>query len=85
MTPRGAETNMISMFDMQMLAYTAFEQFEPYAQALSSVVKYSKIDTKKQGKNITEQRAYKEGVYNTFENNRGTAKMFNANLHKMYE
>ena len=47
---------MISTFDLQMLVYEAFNQFEPYANALSSVVKYSKIDTKKQGKTITEQQ-----------------------------
>lgn len=75
---------VISMFDLQMLVFTAFEQFDPYAQALSSVVKYSKIDTKKQGKNITEQRAYRQGVYNTFVNIRGLRRMFNGNLYKMY-
>lgn len=81
-TKRGHE--VISMFDLQMLVYTAFEQFEPSAQALANIVKYSKIDTKKQGKDITEQRAYKQGVYSTFVDIRGIRKMFNNNLYKMY-
>lgn len=75
---------MVSMFDLQMLVYSAFEQFEPSAQALANVVKYSKIDTKKQGKNITEQRAYAQGVYNTFVDVRGTRRLFNNGLYKMY-
>lgn len=81
-TKRGHE--VISMFDLQMLVYSAFEQFEPSAQALANIVKYSKIDTKKQGKNITEQRAFAQGVYNTFVSSKGIRKMFNNNLYKMY-
>ena len=77
--------HMISTFDLQMLVYEAFNQFEPYANALSSVVKYSKIDTKKQGKTITEQQQYEDGVFETFLKPNGTRKLFNKGLINMYE
>ena len=76
--------HVISTFELQMLVYEAFTQFEPYANALSDVVKYSKIDTKKQGKNISEQQQYEEGVYNTFVNPRGIRRMFTSSLYNMY-
>lgn len=50
----------------QALIYVIDNVFESPAQSLSDVVKYSKIDTKKQGKNISEQIAYAKGVASTF-------------------
>ena len=45
----------------QALVYLAYLQFNPYAQSLASLVKYCKIDTKKQGKSLLEQLAFEEG------------------------
>lgn len=75
----------VSAFDIQMLSLEAFVQFEPYANALSDVVKYGKIDTKKQGKSVTEQRAYEDGVKNTFVNPKGVPKYFTSSLYNMYK
>lgn len=58
---------MMSVFDIQMLVYRAFNQFTPYAEALANLVKYSKIDTKKQGKNLIEQKQFMQG-YNAMFN-----------------
>jgi hypothetical protein len=44
----------VSFFDLQMAIFTAKSQFDPYAQALADLVKYTKIDTKRHGKNIVE-------------------------------
>jgi len=60
-------TEMMSVFDIQMLMYRALKQFTPYAEALSELVKYSKIDTKKQGKNLLEQKKYMRGYKAMFE------------------
>ena len=52
----------------QLLYYLAYLQFEPYANSLSALVQYSKIDTKKHGKSIAEQFVYKQGyekIYDT--------------------
>lgn len=62
-------TEVMSTFDIQMLIYRAFKQFTPYAEALSNLVKYSKIDTKKQGKNLIEQKRYMQGYKAMFDQN----------------
>lgn len=56
----------LSAAEIQYLVYRAKDKFSPYEQQLSDLVKYSKIDTRKQGKNVTEQTAYKEGVDKLF-------------------
>lgn len=63
--PRG---NMIEVTyeQYQALVYVIDSVLERPANKLADVVKYSKIDTKKQGKNITEQLAYARGVRDTF-------------------
>ena len=65
----GGKSNktMLSVFDIQMLMYRAFKQFTPYAEALSELVKYSKIDTRKQGKNLIEQKQYMQGYSAMFD------------------
>ena len=50
-----------------MIVIAANKLFKPYAEALSSLVQHTKIDTKKQGKNIIEQRKYKFGVDELFD------------------
>ena len=50
----------------QALVYVIDKVLERPANKLADVVKYSKIDTKKQGKNVTEQLAYARGVRDTF-------------------
>lgn len=52
----------------QALVYLAYLQFNPYAQSLASLVKYCKIDTKKQGKSLLEQLAFEEGYKELKEN-----------------
>lgn len=44
----------LSAAEIQYLVYRAKDNFSPYEQQLSDLVKYSKIDTRKQGKNVTE-------------------------------
>ena len=56
----------LSAAEIQYLVYRAKDKFQPYEQQLSDLVKYSKIDTRKQGKNVTEQMAYREGVDRLF-------------------
>jgi hypothetical protein len=51
----------------QLLVYLAYLQFDKYANALSNLVKYSKIDTKKQGKSVVEQMIYQKGYQRTFD------------------
>ena len=51
---------------IQFVVYLANKQFEPYASAVSNLVKYSKIDTKKHGKSYIEQQVYKEGFDDLF-------------------
>jgi hypothetical protein len=50
-----------------MLVIIANNQFKEPADKLSDLVKFSKIDTKKQGKNIPEIKSYARGVLHTFE------------------
>lgn len=57
----------LSLYEVQMLVVIANEGFADPAKKLSDLVKYSKIDTKKQGKNVPEVEVYKKGVFRTFE------------------
>ena len=66
---KAAKSNDYSMQD-QLLVYLAYLQFDKYANALSNLVKYSKIDTKKHGKNIVEQMIYEKGYAKTFDTGR---------------
>ena len=63
----NGEKHKMSAFDIQMIVYFANTQFKPYAKALSSLVQHTKIDTKKQGKNLVEQQKYLQGVAELFE------------------
>lgn len=45
----------------QVKCYIAWKALEPYSNALNSLVQYTKIDTRKQGKNFLEMRAYLAG------------------------
>lgn len=80
-----AKTPLGKMGDIQFQAavYLAYKQFDKYANALSNLVKYCKIDTKKQGKSIAEQLVWYEGYDNLF-NNGETGALFNrASLLKL--
>lgn len=48
----------------QLLIAKTFEELEPYAQSLASLVKYSQIDTKKFGNNFNMQRQFMYGLKN---------------------
>lgn len=73
-----AKTPLGKMGDVQFQAavYLAYKQFDKYANALSNLVRYCKIDTKKQGKSIAEQLVWYEG-YNDLFNNGETGALFN--------
>lgn len=80
-----AKTSLGKMGDIQFQAavYLAYKQFDKYANALSNLVKYCKIDTKKQGKSVAEQLVWYEG-YNDLFNNGETGALFNrASLLKL--
>lgn len=74
-----AKTPLDKMGDVQFQAavYLAYKQFDKYANALSNLVKYCKIDTKKHGKSLAEQLVWYEG-YNDLFNNGETGKLFNS-------
>ena len=46
------------------------------AQAISNMVQYSKIDTKKQGNSVSKQMAYARGVAETFGDKSLLAKIY---------
>lgn len=71
-TPIG-ETGSLQF---QAAVYLAYKQFDKYANALSNLVKYCKIDTKKQGKSVAEQLVWYEG-YNDLFNDGTTGQLFN--------
>lgn len=71
-TPIG-ETGSLQF---QAAIYLAYKQFDKYANALSNLVKYCKIDTKKQGKSVAEQLVWYEG-YNDLFNDGTTGQLFN--------
>ena len=74
-----AKTPLGKMGDVQFQAavYLAYKQFDKYANALSNLVKYCKIDTKKHGKSLAEQLVWYEGYDDLF-NNGETGKLFNS-------
>lgn len=76
-------STIVSPNDVQGLVYIAKVQLDGYAQALSNVVKYTKIDTKKQGKNIDEQVKYRE-EYSHLRETRGDG-YFDSNLITMLD
>lgn len=51
---------------VQYVMYLGYLMMDPYAKSVSSLVKYSKIDTKKQGNNYVEQQLYKQGFEELF-------------------
>jgi len=63
---QAAKSNTVNK-EQQLLVYLAYLQFDKYANALSNLVKYSKIDTKKHGKSIVEQMIYQKGYAKTFD------------------
>lgn len=63
-------TVQMSMRELQLLMYAAKVDFDPYSDAISKLVKYCKIDTKKHGKNIAEQRSFVDGYRRLFINSR---------------
>ena len=65
----NAKSNTVDK-NQQLLVYLAYLQFDKYANALSNLVKYSKIDTKKQGKSVVEQMIYQTGYNRTFDTTR---------------
>ena len=65
----SAKSNTIDK-NQQLLVYLAYLQFDKYANALSNLVKYSKIDTKKHGKSVVEQMIYQKGYDRTFDTSR---------------
>lgn len=66
LTISGEEYNLTA-FDVQMIVAAANSELKPYAEALSKLVQHTKIDTKKQGKNLIEQRKYLQGVSDLFD------------------
>ena len=71
-------TVLLEIRDLQLLIYSAKVYFDKYSDAVSKLVKYCKIDTKKQGKNIAEQRDFMRGYRNLFINS-------NSSLRKLFE
>ena len=68
----------LNMYEAQMLVYAAKLDFDPYSDGISNLVKYCKIDTKKQGKNITEQRDFERGYRRLFVNQK-------SKLHRLFD
>lgn len=62
----NGKTYNLTANQIQYIVYLANLQFAPYAQTVSNLVKYSKIDTKKHGKSIIEQQLYLEGFRDLF-------------------
>lgn len=56
----------MSYEEVQAFIYYMYQELDVDATWMSNFVKYSKIDTKKQGRNIVEQIAYAQGVYSIF-------------------
>lgn len=68
----GEETIKLSSEQIQFIVYLVNEQLAPYAQSVSNLVKYSKIDTKKHGKSYIEQQLFEEGFDDLFFNPDGS-------------
>lgn len=60
------DANKVSDKVFQALVYLVDKELERPAQQISNLVQYSKIDTKKQGKSVSEQLAYVKGIIDTF-------------------
>ena len=71
-------TIMLNMQDIQLLVYLAKSDFDPYSQGVSNLVKYCKIDTKKQGKTIAEQRDFMRGYKKLFNDSR-------SKMHRLFD
>lgn len=64
---KQGETNVeLTANQVQYIMYLGYLLMDPYAKSVSSLVKYSKIDTKKQGNNYVEQQLYKQGFTELF-------------------
>lgn len=72
----GDKPVTLSIFDVQMIVASANSELEGHAQALADLVKYSKIDTKKQGKNVVQQTLYDENYKAIFEQGNGVGSYF---------
>lgn len=71
---------LYSYKDIQTHLYIAMKSFTRYAEELSKLVQYTKIDTKKQGINVADQREYLRN-YNELR----LSMMFNNNLIEMLD
>lgn len=56
--PNATEYNGYTVKDVQTAVFYAWKVLEPYSMALNSLVQYTKIDTRKQGKNLIEMQVY---------------------------
>ena len=70
--------NNIKVSEIQQMIYIASKEFEKYAQGLSDLVQYTKIDTKKQGINYQDQQQYLAKY-----NNLKQSTLFNSNIEQM--
>lgn len=61
--------------EFQVKCYIAWKLLEPYSNALNNLVQYTKIDTRKQGKNFLEMRSYLYG-YNNLVNANANKSLF---------
>lgn len=68
----------ITVSEIQQMLYIASKEFEKYAQGLSDLVQYTKIDTKKQGINYQDQQQYLAKY-----NNLKQSTLFNSNIEQM--
>jgi len=79
---QDAKSNDLNL-ENQLFYYLAYLQFDKYANALSNFVKYSKIDTKKHGKSVTEQYIYKKGYDITYNTDRDSNLFESTGLNNM--
>lgn len=70
---------------VQLLVYLSYLQMDPYAQSVSNLVKFSKIDTKKHGKSYIEQQVFWRGFNDLFYNPSGTGLFEETGLRRMAE
>lgn len=83
---------MYSPKEMQAFVFIAKMRLNEYAEQLSNLVTYTKIDTKKQGINYQEQRAYRDSydaIHDEYEKaaeeNRSPRTLFDQNVIKMLD
>jgi len=57
----------LSTNDVQMFVYLTAKLLEPYVHSMKELVQYSKIDTKKQGKTLSEQLVFLHNYKRIFE------------------